>query len=322
MENEIYNDSEHQMLSSFLKDIHLSLRKTALKVGAEKAWQEHCQNKDALTKYAKYMEKLATKHWTENNEGPSRISWAADFCEKYFCNKLYLTYYEKEKGIAIKTGKNFNLEEKFSQKIKLLDVGSCYNPFEEYETLEVMAIDLCPANNSVLQCDILEVAIGAQTIVESDKVKQLQEESFEAAVFSFLLEYIPTSELRISACTKAYSLLKPGGLLIICTPDSKHVGANAKLMKCWRYTLAELGFSRIKYNKYKYIHCMAFRKSLIKEVASRWALLHKEPYMEHAINIPQDFNICSEENEETKILKTLSSNVNFEELPFCDDDIV
>lgn len=328
MDIEIYNpdtsNGEHQLLANYLKDVHLSLRKTASVLGAERAWQQHCQNKEALTKYAKYMEKLATQYWSENNEGSVRISWAANFCINYFINKLYLSYHEKEKSIAIKIYKTIDTEEKFSDTINVLDVGSCYNPFQIYKTfLNVMAIDLCPANDSVLQCDILEVPIGDQTVIATNKVMQLHQESFEAVVFNFLLEYIPTSELRISACRKAYSLLKPGGLLIICTPDSKHVGANAKLMKCWRYTLAQLGFSRIQYDKYKFIHCMAYRKALDKEVASRWAVLHKEPYMEFAINIRQDFNVCLEQNEEsTNTNKTVLNYVDFEEMPFCGHDIV
>ncbi|CAG5046228.1 unnamed protein product [Parnassius apollo] len=138
------------------------------------------------------------------------------------------------------------------------------------------------------------------------------------------LATIHWEKLRIEACKRAYYVLKPGGLLIINTPDSKHVGANSKLMKCWRYTLACLGFSRIKYEKFKHMHCLAFRKSLDKEIPRRWVKLCKEPYMEFSLKIPQDF-LCDGEDENMSDYSSCTNCVAdmelFEELPFnlnCD----
>ncbi|KAJ8711724.1 hypothetical protein PYW08_008678 [Mythimna loreyi] len=310
---------EHKLLSKYIKDVHLSLRKSTMKLGADAAWQNHCNNGDTLSKYAQYMQKLATTHWeincnSETSEATSRVKWVVEFCCDYFINTMYMKYREKELLISHKINVPVDVEESFSNPIKLLDVGSCYNPFKVYDIFDVLSIDLCPANTSVLQCDFLKVNIGSCNVLDESTATQLQEESFDLVTFCFLLEYIPSSELRILACEKAYRLLKPGGLLIINTPDSKHVGANSKIIKCWRYTLAHIGFNRIKYEKAKFMHCMAFRKSLNIEIAKRWALLYKEPYMKYAIHIPQDFNI-SEEVDTTPIDKDSVAD-DFQELPF------
>ena len=50
-----------------------------------------------------------------------------------------------------------------TRKIRLLDVGSCYNPFESCSNaaaFSVTALDLCPAKDSVFICDFLKVSIG------------------------------------------------------------------------------------------------------------------------------------------------------------------
>ncbi|XP_028158620.1 S-adenosylmethionine sensor upstream of mTORC1 [Ostrinia furnacalis] len=311
---------EHKELASYLKNVHSKLRKASAKNGSDRAWLDHCANKDVLETYAHCMEKLATTHWTTNcasdtSGATSRIQWTADFCFDYFLNEQYMRFKAKERNIAEKNNLVQDEDEHFSNPVHFLDVGSCYNPFKVYEYLNVFAIDLCPANNSVLQCDFLNVLVGAETIINNCEVKQMRSSSFEVVAFCYLLEYIPDSNLRILACQKAYSLLKPGGLLIINTPDSKHVGANSKLMKCWRYTLACIGFMRIKYEKFKHMHCMAFRKTLHKDVAIRWATIHKELGMEYAINIPQDFN---EDPDESLLDKGVQSDIkDFQELPFC-----
>ncbi|XP_013139599.1 PREDICTED: probable methyltransferase BTM2 homolog [Papilio polytes] len=317
---------EHKELAYYIKEVHASLRKSSSKIGFHRAWLEHCENEDVLKKYAKCMERLATVHWDNNcldkSHVVSRIQWSADFCYNYYINEQYVKFREKEIDISNKIDINIDSIEQFTLPLKLLDVGSCYNPFKNYEYLDVLAIDLCPANNSVYQCDFLNVGIDKEIIIENHRINQLEENSYDIVTFCFLLEYIPNSELRIEACVRAYNLLKLGGILIINTPDSKHVGANSRLMKCWRYTLACLGFSRIKYEKFKHMHCLVFRKSLHKDIAKRWTLLCKEPNIEYGLFIPQDFLSDKEENQtnpdKTSIHVTNSANITeyFVELPF------
>ena len=59
---------EHQQLSSFIKNVHQTLRFRAQKIGAEEAWSEHCSNVTTLQEYSIAMKRLASKFWKENVE--------------------------------------------------------------------------------------------------------------------------------------------------------------------------------------------------------------------------------------------------------------
>lgn len=320
----IMASEEHKRLAQYLKSVHSSLRTTTSLVGAEIAWEQHCKNSVVLKEYAISMQKLATTHWEINcakksTEAISRIKWTADFCLDYFSNTI-TAIDDKEIEIGKKIGIHLSNNKKFISPYKLLDVGSCYNPFKVYDFLDVCAIDLCPANTSVYQCDFININIGLQNIYCDNKFAQIQEESFDVVAFCFVLEYIPSSELRIKACSNAYKVLKKGGLMIIITPDSKHATANSKLMKCWRYSLACLGFNRIKYEKLPHMHCMAFRKSLHEDIAKRWALLHKQDYMDYkmSLSIPQDFKTNDKDDFKKDDLNLNNLYVNdFTNMPFC-----
>jgi hypothetical protein len=52
-----------------------------------------------------------------------------------------------------------------ARKIRVLDVGSCYNPIarsEQASLFDVIALDLFPVDASVLQCDFLNLVIGPE----------------------------------------------------------------------------------------------------------------------------------------------------------------
>lgn len=300
------------------------------------------------------MRELATKYWAENNLNPTngtycRIEWIKTQCKKYFLNGGKEKYDKREQDISIKmtpgesSGENVQisndkhnytehttenrLQSTCERTISLLDVGSCYNPLGKENIFDVTAIDLTPATNAVLRCDFLNVKIGVKEILSQDKceLRQLAVNSFDAVVFSLLLEYLPCPRQRYVCCKNAYDVLKSGGLLIIVSPDSKHVGANAKLMKSWRYTLSKLGFMRITYEKLRHLHCLVFRKCEYKDVAMRWADLQcfsedDEKYIsDRKIFIPQDFqNIRPEEKAENNESKYDESDLmsTFSELPF------
>lgn len=306
-------NEEHLTLSDQIKSVHRKLRSRTRKHGAENAWLDHLRGKSKLDKYAVAMKDLATKFWEENDkkssvkiESRSRISWTVNFCQQYFLHDKIVSdlrnrelRIEKEHFADAVADSVYGalpavterIERFQSAKISLLDVGSCYNPFGNIVEFNVTAIDIAPAVPEVLQCDFLNLEVtdaAQQTLQLNGTIKALPATSFDVIVFSLLLEYLPTSDQRIRCCEKALALLRPEGLLIIITPDSKHVGANAKLMKTWRYTLAMLGLSRIKYDKLEHITCMAFRKCPNQAVAQRWAHIHKEEYMEFKIEIPQD----------------------------------
>ncbi|CAH4034732.1 S-adenosylmethionine sensor upstream of mTORC1 [Pieris brassicae] len=312
---------KHKQLAQYIKEVHNNLRKSAAKVGPNNAWMLHTKNEEVLLTYAKCMQELATTYWEENSANESslassRIEWSVKLCTDYFVNEEYIKYRERDIAISKKLYLTLNFVDLFQDPLVLLDVGSCFNPFRAYKLFHVLAVDLCPANDYVKKCDILQVNIGNETIVHDNTVIQLKEESFHIITFCFLLEYIPSSDLRIKACENAYKLLKPEGILIINTPDSKHVGANCKLMKCWQYTLACLGFTRIKYEKLTHMHCMGFRKALHKDVALRWATIHRRADTDFAIKIPQDYIKREHKFWQSADLKL--SSEDFKDLPFYD----
>lgn len=298
---------EHLKLSTEIKTVHSILRKKTKEIGAKNAWHEHLKCTKELQSYAQAMKQLAVNHWERNElkdvkeqSQRNRILWSVNYCQEYFLNNCLITAIRnKEKRILNEMGKNIEELEKstlvINDKVKLLDVGSCYNPFNKFSDFDVTAIDISPATDDVILCDFLNVSVLPVTTIsysgcKPTSIRELPIEFFDVIVFSLLLEYLPTSEQRIICCEKAYKLLKTEGVLIIITPDSNHVGINAKLMKNWRYTLALIGFNRIKYEKLDHIHCMVFRKAFDAEITRRWARIYKEDYMEKKIEIPQELH--------------------------------
>ncbi|XP_033330033.2 S-adenosylmethionine sensor upstream of TORC1 [Megalopta genalis] len=335
---------EHKYLADIIKATHATLREEAQKYGPEIAWERHIACKDILQKYASSMQKLATTYWEENNSTSikatlCRVQWVKSQCEKYFLNGGLQKYNEREEDIKKKMNIDFvqtddcvnNVLQSSNfvdttQKITLLDVGSCYNPFVTLTIFDVTAIDLNSIPGQVLRCDFLNVKVGKEKRFSADKQEllQLPKDSYNVVVFSLFLEYLPCPKQRYICCEKAYDILQSGGILFIISPDSKHVGANAKLIKSWRYVLSKLGFMRIKYEKLKHIHCLIFRKCISKQVAVRWADMQttakNDPLYQDdvAFFIPQDFRntSCEDIHEEKEIYSSVEKTCMFNELPF------
>lgn len=288
-------ESNHLVLSTIIKKVHEELRTQYHLFGEDAAWKKHCSDEDKLKKYATAMKVLSSTYWESNfmkkSKPVSRIAWTSVTCITYFTESIE-QFRQKEYSVINKFSipVDIQIESNLSNhKWKLLDVGSCYNPFKVFDNFEIMPIDISPATDEVYKCDFLNVNIGSQEIIESIMVTSLKKNSFDIVVFSLLLEYFPSPKQRLECCQRAYELLKSEGLLIIITPDSNHVGVNAKLMKSWRFILAEIGFFRIKYEKLPHIHCMAFRKSFNKEITLNWTRLYKREQTYNEIYIPQDF---------------------------------
>jgi len=293
------------------------------------------------------MQKLATKYWVNSNSdlknGTScRMEWIKTQCKDYFLNCGREKYDKREQTINAKilfsaksdesgTCENDSsytenkLQHFYKQRISLLDVGSCYNPLSVDNTFDVTAIDLI-STEGVYRCDFLNVVIGKEKIVSRDtwEIHQLPASFFDSVIFSLLLEYLPCPKQRYICCRNAYDVLKSSGILIIVSPDSKHISANARLMKSWRYTLSRMGFMRIKYEKLRHIHCLMFRKCVYKDVAIRWSKLQhfseadKRYLSETKIFIPQDFQTACFRKKQEKLdeYKEIDLASAFSELPF------
>ncbi|XP_041457773.1 S-adenosylmethionine sensor upstream of mTORC1-like [Lytechinus variegatus] len=221
----------------------------------------------------------------------------------------------------------------FSGQLRLLDVGSCFNPFLEYDEFLAVGIDISPAVESVHKCDFLNLQIQQPLQVAPDTVNRylrtlkspvetLPRECFHVIVFSLLLSYFPSPYQRWICCQKAHQLLQMNGLLLIITPDSSHQNRNAGMVKSWRTAIESLGFTRWRYRKDTHMHYMAFRKTS-QEPPGDLSGNEVGPDM---LYIPQDFNEEVEESVFSDCLPKTEAEIAdlseaFNELPshFVDD---
>ena len=112
-------------------------------------------------------------------------------------------------------------------KLKVLDVGSCYNPFltGPYNTLfDITALDLCPTDPTVYQSDFLTLKIGpnsSEPLILNGSVDgtgkpinrliQLPEHTYHAVTMSLVLNYLPTPLTRLNMVRRARRLLVHAG---------------------------------------------------------------------------------------------------------------
>ena len=310
-----------------IKETHHNLRKKlAASKDFDKVWKLHCSEDDLLKQYSIAMQELATTDWSFNCDGTDRTSWCRDISIDYFFNGGFRKFLEKDErrkkfyaldkknflsGLGSKTTcdeetsieipKGFPTNNDF--KIKLLDVGSCYNPFATYPEFDTVAIDLFPANRTVVKCDFLSVNVDLDVsldkCIESVKFSsdvfcllKLPAAYFHVVVFSLLLSYIPCPHSRWLMCEKAHQVLCVYGLLLIITPDSSHQNKHSALMKNWKYSIESIGFQRIKYVKDRHMHFLAFRKVSSDHIWDKRKDKEQERHFTtmNILNIPQDFN--------------------------------
>ncbi|GCC26542.1 S-adenosylmethionine sensor upstream of mTORC1 [Chiloscyllium punctatum] len=322
---------EQEKLSGVVKNVHRKLRKKYREVGDfDKIWREHCEDEETLSEYAVAMKNLADNHWAKSCEGEGRIEWCRSVCQEYFLNggmKRVLEKDEKRARLAIamatptfnvqasekkddysaSNGILMNLDASisnlvcFSGKIRLLDVGSCFNPFLKFDEFLAVGIDIVPAVESVYKCDFLNLqlqqplqlaqdAINAFLRQLKNPIDSLPGELFHVVVFSLLLSYFPAPYQRWICCKKAHELLALHGLLLIITPDSSHQNRHAYMIKSWKTAIESLGFKRYKYVKFSHMHLLAFRKISLQTTSD----LVSRNYPE-MLFIPQDFNNIDEE---------------------------
>ncbi|GBL91063.1 S-adenosylmethionine sensor upstream of mTORC1 [Araneus ventricosus] len=290
--------TEHLSLSNTIKDVHEKLRKSLhLTQDPNRVWQEHVREEDLRKKYSQAMMKLATEVWGGKD---CRIEWSYKTCTDFFYHgglekflsrekkiKEFSITEEGEKNGVSDDGMQINNYLNMNRQLKLLDIGSCYNPFSKFSEFSCVAIDLTPATEDVLPCDFLQAEINKSSNVEdiSDSNLEFFEESFDVVVMSLVLEYLPAAEQRAIFCFKAWQLLHQNGLCIIITPDSKSLHHNAPMMKSWKTALEKIGFKRIKYEKLTHLHCMAFCK--VSRISSVDISSCKS--LSDLLYIPQDF---------------------------------
>lgn len=286
--------AEHLELAKTIKKVHRDLRTLSDQIGHEEAWKQHLKSECTLKVYAQSMRELHQNHWTKNAASDDRINWVITSCENYFKHELEkrrqkelrIIEHLKKEGCEIELTAHDSVS--LDSKLEVLDVGSSGNFFKKFDGFNILPIDISPSVDSVLICDFLSVPLEDQLRLTTSSVDALSRNFFHVVIFCLLLEYLPSSVQRIQCCEKAYQVLRTEGILIIITPDSNHELKNSKQIKNWRWTLAKIGFQRVKVEKLNNLTCMSFRKSLSPSVPRYWADSHKESYMEFKLEIPQD----------------------------------
>jgi len=281
--------AEQKALAEDVKAVHRKLREQLLEGGeVEEVWKNHIQDQETLDKYSESMKLLATSYWESSGE-ESRVQWVKSQVESYFWGggvareerkdqkRLWRSTGNAKEEVAIEKATangDCNLDNEIlgegnrkdveKAPLRVLDVGSCYNPFGELEGWQVVPVDIAPATPSVNLCDFLSVELAANTVIEEcnhkAEVKSLERGGYHVVIFCLLLEYLPSPALRLQAVEKAVGALKEGGLLCIVTPDSCHQARNSEQLSSWKLGLGLLGFSKVTYTKAKHFHGLVYRK--------------------------------------------------------------
>jgi len=163
-------------------------------------------------------------------------------------------------------------------KPTLVDVGSCWDYFRRHEDVfHVVALDLEPRRPTVLRCDFLNVRIGEPGRAGDDDVdadvdadvdgslRFLPRNAAGAVVMSLVLSYVPTPRQRGEMVRRARKVLMDDGrgVLLIVTPHSTDKGHCAHkalpVLKEWRASIESMGFERVRYERMRSVHCLAFR---------------------------------------------------------------
>lgn len=233
----------------------------------------------SLKKYAEAATKMGDREWVRHgNEW--LLGETMSFFRKNGARKDYVKYIMDTKApsdlqgdalyaykqqliesleLDLMASNNDNESNSF-QKIRLLDVGSCYNPLQkivnetqESHLYDITALDLFPGDPSVLQCDCIDLKItlpntspvivplvppaapersdstGTAPAVAMDQLVSLPAESADVVTMSLVLSYLPTADLRMQMIRNAREILVgPGhqgrphhsGLLIIFEKES------------------------------------------------------------------------------------------------------
>eukprot|EP00742_Colponemidia_sp_Colp-10_P002927 GILJ01003124.1.p1 GENE.GILJ01003124.1~~GILJ01003124.1.p1 ORF type:complete len:369 (-),score=51.90 GILJ01003124.1:158-1138(-) len=233
-----------------------------------------------LPKYAEAMKRLGAVHWENITEAHnSRLQWCICACRDFFFGsglaevlvKDERRDYFKQHGAMMPTAlRQTRVEETRREvlpvgRLRVLDVGSCYGPFDPYrgELFDIDAVDLQPAVCTVHRCDFVSVPVrgppsSGLALSPEGEVTSIATQSYDVVIFSLLLSYLPAFSHRWSCCVKARRLLRGHGLLLIVTPKSTSP-SNHKVIMGWKTALEAIGFSRWRYDKLKSFHCMAYR---------------------------------------------------------------
>ena len=128
--------AEHKDLATFIKSVHQELREEVGRSedSPDSVWARHLRRTDTLRAYAEAMRTLATSHWTDRHN--SRILWIYNHIHNYYFNEGLQTEHVRDRKFAKRHGVVIpDVEIPDIERARVLDVGSCYNPFSAFDRL-------------------------------------------------------------------------------------------------------------------------------------------------------------------------------------------
>ena len=207
----------------------------------DKEWGIIISDKSSLTEYSKAASLMGEKRWViESNK------WLENFSLSFFrfnsAKKHYIKMLKSKIDKKSDLLKNQNFIDQIEQQIanswslpkdlmkigsnqisniRILDVGSCYNPLAKSEnasSFDITAIDLLPADSSVYKCDFLHLQVlkegSAPLFDDQNSLVGLAAKSFDVVVllsvyvFQFILSLLFIRQCLL--CSLTYLLLHNG----------------------------------------------------------------------------------------------------------------
>ncbi len=272
-------------------------------------WEQAISSKQAIKNLAKYAQaavSMGDKEWVRKGQQ----TMEAIALQFFFENGAENAYIKSRKAIWFDRHNNFMpTEEQLrlrgalpkliinseTERIRLLDVGSCYNPHLGQQKFDVTALDLEPTHESVYQCDFLALTLAETSSIiatpregtrewrsdqpASQRLKALPGNYFHAVTFSLVLNYLPSSDQRVEMLIKARELLisppesddpagapHRSGLLLILEKGSVLTASGSRssmLLWSWKAAICALGFELVTYQLLntdgRKCHIFAFR---------------------------------------------------------------
>ena len=259
-QSHVVNRHQNMQIFASITDHHRSLAERVDEAQG-RSWTEAVQADPlALRDYAQAATAMGEKAWVRLGHA-WMMATVRDFFQGGGARRVYLKHLRathfRQHGALMSADHEARLAEGLDtdilagQSVRLLDVGSCYNPFQHEAAFAVTALDLEPTCESVYCCDFLTMDVGPPGSAAVAVLKPLQQEqeqqqkhkgqgvaaaeglprsqhrltclpadTFDVVTISLVLSYLPTPQHRRDMLIKARALLQPPPLTSSSGPAS------------------------------------------------------------------------------------------------------